>query len=310
MPSYPFISRNQGDISRYSILSKFITTMKIKGSDTPKEWWENPIRIDIKQYEYGYLSKNHIGAEVEDYTGIFRASNKILKREEEGYYPYRIDGLIYLPVYYSVKGTTEGVQPRYINGTWDSNFKWKPPEENTIDFLVKVKKIVVDAEVRDQVVPYVTSTNGINTINNFKQLELYVGYDESKDDSINYCMRVMEDIHNNSEEKIKRFNHSLEGDNKYDLTNIPLEDGKMLCMNYEKDEIHDGDLVEMRFNPDAEDGCYWEPLRIRVDKIDPQFFTIAMNVWNTIQDPITSDMIKGNYNINEIVKETEEDNGK
>ena len=308
--SYPFISRNQGDISRYSILSKFITTMKIKGSDTPKEWWENPIRIDIKQYEYGYLSKNHIGAEVEDYTGIFRASNKILKREEEGYYPYRIDGLIYLPVYYSVKGTTEGVQPRYINGTWDSNFKWKPPEENTIDFLVKVKKIVVDAEVRDQVVPYVTSTNGINTINNFKQLELYVGYDESKDDSINYCMRVMEDIHNNSEEKIKRFNHSLEGDNKYDLTNIPLEDGKMLCMNYEKDEIHDGDLVEMRFNPDAEDGCYWEPLRIRVDKIDPQFFTIAMNVWNTIQDPITSDMIKGNYNINEIVKETEEDNGK
>ena len=76
-----------------------------------------------------------------------------------------------------------------------------------------------------------------------------------------------------------------------------FDNGKMLCMNYEKDEVRDGDLVEMRFNPQAKNACYWEPLRIRTDKIDPQFFTIASNVWKTIQNPITGEMIRGKYNI-------------
>ena len=71
-------------------------------------------------------------------------------------------------------------------------------------------------------------------------------------------------------------------------------------MNFDKDEIKDGDFVEMRFNQDAKNGCYWEPLRIRSDKSDPQFFTIANNVWNTIQEPITKDMIQGNYEIDEL----------
>ena len=163
--TYPFLSRNDGDISRYSILQKFFNTMEITSGShnksSPKEWWEidqeNSIRIDVKQYEYGYLSKyddTQLGDEVsEDLTSIFRASERILNREEDGYYPYRIDGLIYLPVYYSVKGSIEGVQSKYINGTWDHNFKWKPPEENTIDFLVKVKKTIVNTNVVDEIIP-------------------------------------------------------------------------------------------------------------------------------------------------------------
>ena len=30
--------------------------------------------------------------------------------------------------------------PNYIGGKWEQNFKWKPPEENTIDFQVKYVK--------------------------------------------------------------------------------------------------------------------------------------------------------------------------
>ena len=79
--------------------------------------------------------------------GIFTASKKILKREQENYYPYEIDGLIYLPVRYSVKGHSEGVQSKYIGGTWNENFKWKPEHLNTIDFLGKVKKTMIKSKV-------------------------------------------------------------------------------------------------------------------------------------------------------------------
>ena len=45
----------------------------------------------------------------------------------------------------------------------------------------------------------------------------------------------------------------------------------------------------------------WEPLRVRSDKLRPQFFSIANNVWETIQTPITDEMIRGNdTNIDEL----------
>ena len=65
-------------------------------------------------------------------------------------------------------------------------------------------------------------------------------------------MKVMEDKNKKEEQKdIQRFNMNENVEEKYDLTNILLEDGKMLCDNFEKEEIKDGDLVEMRFNKDA-----------------------------------------------------------
>ena len=93
---------------------------------------------------------------------IFTASKKILKREQENYYPYEIDGLIYLPVRKSVKGHSEGVQSKYIGGTWNENFKWKPEHLNTIDFLGKVKKTMKKAEnmtCRKLFRPHISSVN-------------------------------------------------------------------------------------------------------------------------------------------------------
>ena len=82
---------------------------------------------------------------------------------------------------------------------------------------------------------------------------------------------------------------------EFNQTNLILTDGKMLCLNFDKDEIKDGDIVEMRFNEDAIQGMNWEPLRVRSDKIKPQFFTVADNVWETIQNPVTNEMIQGGY---------------
>ena len=76
-------------------------------------------------------------------------------------------------------------ETKNINGTWNYNFKWKPPEENTIDFLVKVEK-TYEKKVMDKIIPMFDIDNGIKTFNEYKQLQLYVGYDEKEDDNLNY----------------------------------------------------------------------------------------------------------------------------
>ena len=48
----------------------------------------------------------------------------------------------------------------------------------------------------------------------------------------------------------------------------------------------------MRYNPDNKE-MNWVPLRVRFDKSKPQFFIAANNIWNTIINPVTENMITG-----------------
>ena len=111
---------------------------------------EGAIEIEKKEYEFGF----NWGAYPDKYEmteeqnlRIFEVSNEILQKNEEGYFPYRIDGLIYIPLRLSVKGSIKGVPVKHINGQWDYNYKWKRPEENTIDFMIKVETDLVKSKV-------------------------------------------------------------------------------------------------------------------------------------------------------------------
>lgn len=298
--TYPFISHDPLDISRKSVLDDFFQ------AKDEYEYDENSIELNVKTYEFGYLSDEKARTK-KNKLEIFKASRKILKRETEDYYPYEIDGLIYLPVRLSVKGHNEGVQSKYIGGTWPENFKWKPEHLNTIDFLGKIKKTMIKSKVVDEVFPIVHKNNeGIEEISEYKQLELYVGYNENDDDSINFCMKILEGTRKkDSKDEIKQFNFHSDQDEKYNFTNILLKDGKMICKN--GDEIKNNDIIELRFNKEAKDSMFWEPLRVRYDKLKPQYFNVANNVWETIQTPITSQMIQGLEKFNTITNQSEEE---
>ena len=301
----PFITRDPDDNrSRKYILDKFMETVEMKGKTNLPKWApvksrECPTEIRLKTYEFGYQSESteekinpkNIGKD--KYIQIFKSSRGILKKDKEGHFPYRIDGLIYLPTRLSVRGSIENVNSIKIYGTWDYNYKWKESKENTIDFQIKVKTDINKGQITEIIQKYVDRGSGKRSLEEYKTVELYVGYKEIDDKNINYCMKVM-DNYQRSKDTIQKFNYNSEEEEKYNETNIPLVNGKMLCDNFEKSEIKDGDLVEMRFNPNAKNGMYWEPIRVRKDKLKPQYFIPANNIWKTIKDPITEDMITGN----------------
>jgi len=305
----PFITRDPDDNrSRKYILDWFMSKVEMKKKTNLPSWapvkdLECPTEIRVKTYEMGYQSESieekidakNIGKD--KYIQIFKSSKNILKKDKEGHYPYRIDGLIYLPTRLSIRGTVENVNAIKINGTWDYNYKWKESKENTIDFQVKVKTDINKGEVKEIIQNYVNKESGKRSLEEYKTVELYVGYKEIDDEGINYCMKIMENFER-STDTIQKFNINSEEDEKYNETNIQLVKGKMLCDNFEKTEIKDGDLVEMRFNPNAKNGMHWEPIRVRKDKLKPQYFLPANNIWKTIKDPITESMITGS----EIIK--------
>uniref|UniRef100_A0A6C0CFN3 mRNA 5'-phosphatase n=1 Tax=viral metagenome TaxID=1070528 RepID=A0A6C0CFN3_9ZZZZ len=99
--------------------------------------WEDTMRIGFKQYFEGPDKLIEKNGSFKNLSSIFKLAKKIVDKEElEGGYEYYTDGLIFLPMFLPVKGTTVDDKVKSIKGTWYQNYKWKPPEENTIDFKV------------------------------------------------------------------------------------------------------------------------------------------------------------------------------
>lgn len=257
-----------GDPSRYAKMELLVAS----------HYWDtsnSAIRIELKK---------HVAADGEQ---MFKTCQTILNASRK----YNIDGLIFtpvdLPVFAYYPGQFKKIKGRSM--AWDKVFKWKPPEQNTIDFLVKEEPgIYTDPK----------------TQNNFKRFKLFTGYNAAQWEEVsvwNGLQRIYqkEAPEVDEEYKAKVFKPIENYTPKVSMAYIPVT-GNGQALTLEKEPIEDNTIVEMSY--DMVKG--WQPLRIREDKTKllrtsgnitktANDLSVAMNIWHSIHHPVTVDHIIG-----------------
>lgn len=196
-------------------------------------------------------------------------------------FPYKIDGLIFTPANLGVGAVYENQPIPAVFGTWDRVFKYKPPEENTIDFLVKFG---------------MPRAEGLSLK---KELELYVGFNPQ------HWTRITPWDYINKNTKVregyieKRFEPS---DNVNASSAFVDTDADRILRCQNGDEILDNTIVEFAWIDDA-----WAPMRVRYDKTElyrkqgisrtANDMKSAISIWRTILNPVTKEMITGHVKV-------------
>ena len=271
------------------------------------------IRIDMKKF-YPMSSKET----------IFDGCKAILQKEKEGLFEYETDGLIFTHAYYGVGSISVGKAGPKTKITWEYSFKWKPPQFNTIDFLVTTLKKPSGEDVIKSFYEDGISTSSIVQYNSYKVIELRCGFSEKNDGFINPCQDI---IYDNLPEFKPRFEDKQSNDyvpkrfyptEPYNanagLCNIMLKlDDSGAKQMYTKDGEVFGDntIVEFSYNLDSEEGWRWEPLRVRYDKTAKlrrgereygNSYKVCNENWKSIHPTgrITDDMLMTGLNIPDI----------
>jgi SAM-dependent methyltransferase len=243
------------------------------------------------EYAIDYLVKEHLYS-----NDILNDCKNILTNIV---YQYEIDGLIFTPAKLAVfSNYANKPEPITDKLGWDKVFKWKPPEQNSIDFLVKKGDIIT-----------------IDTVN-YAEFKLYVGYNASQienytmNDVFNYIYKFYQyknEIKEREKYVCRLFMPEYYYEKGIEKSLIKLLPNKEIrCDN--GDKIEDEIIVEFNYDSsEANPSLRWKPMRVREDKTriyrqgilskTLNDFSVACNIWRSIHNPITQSNIMGNEHI-------------
>jgi len=271
--------------------------------------------IECKHFEVVSESRN-----------VFECCSNIMNKVNDQLFKYHTDGLIFTPTNTGVGGTGPGLTGPLNNSTWELSFKWKPVEQNTVDFLVTVKK---DKQGKDDIIHIFQ--DGINTSSNqnisqYKTVELMCGYNDKEDGFMNPYQDMLNDnipppstktVSSSDRRNDYRAELFIPTDpydvNAY-ISKIKLKnDGTNLFMiSEEGDYFEEFNIVEFRYDATMPIDMRWIPLRVRYDKTqklkngEKQFgnaYRVANSNWRSIHYPVSLDMITTGENIPDLTEE-------
>ena len=209
-------------------------------------------------------------------TMIFKKATYLMEQD----FPYHIDGLIFTPVHLEVNQERfQTIQKAKKGGRWNSCFKWKPSEENSIDFRVK---IIEDENNKDKIA-YINQDGHTKRV---KQCILHVGYDPKQHTKFNACRVLNEGMIFNDEYSDTPFLPTIPYIKNAHIMSVEVDSTNMIRCE-DKSIIQNGDLVECRWNSENNS---WVPMRLRYNP-RPNDFSTAINVWKSIHYPVTKKMI-------------------
>jgi hypothetical protein len=248
-------------------------------------WKMNNSNIDIK-------IKKHVAADGSKLLDVCKAILQDTTR------PYKIDGLVFtpvdLPVFAYYPNKFQNIRGKSVS--WDRVFKWKPPDQNTIDFLVKEKDgVYIDKQTNQQ----------------YKRFDLFTGYDVAKWEEITVqagIKRIFSPNVKSSKEQDYQpclFKPIQNYSPHVSTAFIPVNKaGNAISM--EGEAIENDTIVEMSYVPDENNhpSLRWKANRVREDKTKMLKMTgsitktandlsVALNIWQSIHEPVTMEHIIG-----------------
>jgi ribA/ribD-fused uncharacterized protein len=255
---------------RLGCIRLFVEDLKSKFVLSPSS---TPIRIETKLFLAGD------GAAMED------AIKTILSTKFE----YETDGLIFTPR----SSTVAPVEDR-DKQTWLRVYKWKPAEQNTIDFLLRI--------LPDETLDPITGDK-------VKKGELYVSKTAGRD--VVYPRETMtgeyvprklpEDLQKLAEVNTRVpavFQPSSPRDPDAYKIMVPMNE-KNVTEDIQKNRVEDNTIVECAFDTETR---RWSILRTRYDKTyqyrvlrEPNYgndIKVADDIWSSMHIPVTEQMIK------------------
>ncbi len=261
-----------------------------------------PLLDDSPESRYNYMNKfvdsisnfnshNIIVKKQLTSNDILKNCDEILANTET--YDYHIDGLIFTPTKIPVLGAyaNKPVEVDNINSlSWNKVLKWKPPAENTIDFIVIEQgkyKLQTDGKV-------------------YKEYSLNVVFNSMDMEPIS----VVNGIQYMYEK------HKIVDKNVYSLKQLTIDDIPQSvyieivnnkCFTPKNEEILNHSVVEFAYDNSIviSNKKRWKPLRIRHDKNKiynfgkgeinktANSYFVAMNIWRSITNEVSTDMICG-----------------
>jgi len=243
--------------------------------------------LDTKNSSIDFMVKKHRYGD-----NIYVENKKILDNPKS--FPYEIDGLIFTPANLAVYSyyPTMPIELK-VDMTWNNVFKWKPPEQNTVDFLIKyigdVKKDGIDCRKFGL---YVTDKSILSDYNIDNVLTLRYKF--------NNIDKFTEYLETTEKDVFKLFVPDKYYKNDVEFAYIELNDRKEARAE-NNDKIENNTIVEFRF--DLPTNC-WIPIRVRTDKTrifnkgiydkTANSVQVALDTWDTIHNMISVSMIVGN----------------
>ena len=285
------------DKQRHSLLLKTISEMSnelVGVSETGQ------LRISIKEFYF---------SEPNNEQSLFAANAKCFDaiREKE----YDTDGFIFTPMNLGVTQETPDDPIRNNKYTWAHSFKWKPPEFNTIDFLISVEKDGSRTMKQKQKLQ-----NG--EIINYYTVNLKVGVNKHSHGLIGSQQRILSEevkLENLGTETGRSYSPELfyptgPSDSTAHICHVKLQQSEngMKMFTEENDIMDDDTIVEFRYDLNAVDKLEsWIPIRVRHDKTSEyrnkknnfgNAYHVANSNWQSIHNPVTQEMLTGTVQMN------------
>ena len=226
-------------------------------------------------------------------TTINECCQKLFHKIDTGVFEYENDGLIFTSMSLGVGMEHPEDKVKNYKYTWTHSFKWKPPEFNTIDFLIQMRG---DTH-------YISSMKSQNT-EPYKMVHLNVGHDPRQGMLHPQDILFQGKVPSTTD---TRYTKTLFiPSDPYDATAyqayLPLQDaqGTLVPFTENKEVIEDDSIVEFKYVFAEDKRFRWVPLRVRYDKTADyrktqknfgNSYLVANSNWYSLYHPITKEML-------------------